>query len=37
MALAQEAPPTTLPASWFTSESLYQLERRGIFDKVRKL
>lgn len=27
-------PPTTLPASWFTSSPLYQLERRAVFLKA---
>lgn len=27
-------PPKTLPASWYTSSSLYQLERRAVFLKA---
>jgi hypothetical protein len=27
----------TLPASWYCSESLYQMERRAVFMKVRRM
>lgn len=27
--------PRTLPASWYTTQELYELERRAVFFKVR--
>ena len=36
MSSATAAAPVTLPASWFTSQPLYELERRGVFFKVSR-